>query len=137
MSDSQVTELAEALRGIYRRLDLLHDEQSQVTPKEIELMAVLEERGTTRVIDLAEQVHLPLSTVSWTVDRMVNRRFLRRKDDPHDRRVILLSLTKKGRGVLANHNRLFLRLAWSALATLSEAEKTTITNAIKKMTDSL
>ncbi len=133
MSEPQVTELAVALRRIYRRLDLLHDTQSQITPKELELMSVLEDAGPTRVKDLAEQLKLPLSTVSWTADRMVSRKLLARKYDARDRRVIFLTLTPNGRSVIENNRALFRRLAEMALASLDEHEKTVLIKGVEKL----
>ena len=135
MSEPQVTELAVALRRIYRRLDLLHDTQSQITPKELELMSVLEDAGPTRVKDLAEQLKLPLSTVSWTADRMVSRKLLARKYDAHDRRVIFLTLTPNGRSVIENNRALFRRLAEMAMASLDEHEKTVLIKGVEKLVE--
>ncbi|MHA1569069.1 MAG: MarR family transcriptional regulator [Alphaproteobacteria bacterium] len=130
MAEKEITTLADALLTIYRRLDLLHDEQGQVTPKELELMTVLDENGPTRVKDLAEKVKLPLSTVSWTADKMVGRRLLARKSEPGDRRVILLTLTRSGRSVLQSHYAIFTRLARLALASLTPEEQVVVVKAI-------
>jgi DNA-binding MarR family transcriptional regulator len=136
MNEPQVNELAAALRHIYRRLDLLHDTQSQITPKEIELMSVLDENGPTKVKNLAERLRLPLSTISWTADRMVNHKLLARKYDSRDRRVIYLTLTPNGRSVLDNHRAVFVRLAETALAALDSQEKETVLRAIHKVVES-
>jgi len=127
-------ELAATLRDIYHKLDLLHDEQSEVTPKELALLTALTESGPTRVKDLADSVGLPLSTVSWTADKMVGRKLLSRKTDRRDRRVIRLTLSATGRAVLANHNAIFDRLAASVWAVLDASERETVVNAIKKLT---
>ena len=133
MEKGQAARLAEALRTIYRRLDLLRDAQSQVTPNEMEFLAVLAESGPTRLKDLAEKVKLPLSTVGWTADRMVERKLLARKTDPRDRRAILLTPSGPGQIALRRHNALFDRLAQTALATLAPEERDLVIKAIEKI----
>ncbi|HPQ68736.1 MAG TPA: MarR family transcriptional regulator [bacterium] len=126
-------EIADALRTIYRKLDLLHDLAAEITPKELALLLVLDENGPTRVKDLADKVRLPLSTVSWTADRLVTRKILSRKNDPHDRRVILLTLTRNGRKVLAKHNAIFDLIAQTAVSAIDEAETELLRRAMLKL----
>ncbi len=126
-------EIADALRMIYRKLDLLHDLAAEITPKELALLLVLDEHGPTRVKDLADKVRLPLSTVSWTADRLVTRKILSRKNDPHDRRVILLTLTRNGRKVLAKHNAIFDLIAQTAVSAIDEAETELLRRAMLKL----
>lgn len=126
-------ELAGALRTIYRKLDLLHDLHAEITPKELALLLMLDEHGPTRVKDLSEKVKLPLSTVSWTADRLVTRKVLSRKNDPHDRRVILLTLTRNGRKVLAKHNAIFDLIAQKVVSAINEKENNLLRRAIQKL----
>ncbi len=130
-------ELAQALRTIYRRVDVFHDEMLQVTPKELGLLLVVEDNGPTRVKDLAEKVSLPLSTVSWTADKMVGRKLLARKTDPGDRRAILLTLTRTGRSAVKAHYAVFDSIAQSALTVLDDDEGEIILNAVIKVSSLL
>jgi DNA-binding MarR family transcriptional regulator len=133
MSAGPVEELADALRTIYRRVDFFHDEMLQVTPKELGLLLVLDENGPTRVKDLARQINLPLSTVSWTADRMVGRKLLTRKSDPQDRRAIRLALTRTGRAAIRAHYSVFDLVAKTALGALSPREGAAVVGAIRKI----
>lgn len=126
-------ELAQALRQIYRHIDFFQDEMLQVTPKELGLLLVVEESGAIRVKELAQHVGLPLSTVSWTVDRMVERKLLTRKTDPRDRRAILLSITRTGRNAIKAHYSVFDLVAKSALGVLGDAEGKSVVQAIQKV----
>jgi len=133
MEQSPAEELALALRTIYRRLELFRDAQLQVTPKELGLLLIVEENGSIRVKDLARQVQLPLSTVSWTADQMVRHRLLARKADPTDRRAIRLTLDRAGRAALRSHYRIFDLLVASALEMLTATEIQTLLRALRKI----
>ncbi len=125
-------QLADLLRSIYRRLDLYHDEFLQLPPKELAFLLILDELKHCRVKDLAARVNLPLSTVSWTIDRMVTEGFISRKTDPTDRRAIILSLAKSGHKALAKHREVFDKVSQVAMANLSNDEKKQILALISK-----
>jgi DNA-binding MarR family transcriptional regulator len=135
MEPSTADELAEALRTIYRRIGVYRDEMLQVTPKELGLLQIIAERGPIRVKDLAQAISLPLSTVSWTADRMVGRKLLARKADPRDRRAILLTLTRTGRGALKAHDAVFDLVAKTSLTMLDPDEGRLIVRAIRRLAD--
>lgn len=137
MEHSLADELARALCNIYRHIDVFHDEMLQVTPKELGLLMVVEEQGPTRVKELAQRVNLPLSTVSWTADKMVGRKLLTRKTDPHDRRAILLTLTRTGRAAIKAHYSVFDLVAKTALGVLTPEDGRIVMKAIQKVADQL
>ena len=122
MSQKFERDLSEALKNIYRGLDLLHDELLQLSPKELAFLQFLEEVGQCRVKDLASRVNLPLSTVSWTADRMVQKKLMSRKTDSTDRRAIILSLSVSGRKALEKHRSIFDDIAKVAVTNLTAKE---------------
>lgn len=133
MSTNLVDDLAAALHAIYRHVDVFHDEMLQVTPKELGLLLVIDDNGPTRVKDLAQRVNLPLSTVSWTADKMVGRKLLSRRADPDDRRAIRLALTRTGRAAIKAHYAVFDQIAATSVALLDPAESEAIVRAIMKI----
>jgi len=58
-----------------------------------------------RVSDLAEELAVGLAAASSLVDRMVQRQFITRHSDPDDRRIVLLELSSRGRGLLERLER--------------------------------
>jgi len=126
-------DLSEALKNIYRGLDLLHDELLQLSPKELAFLQFLEEVGQCRVKDLASRVNLPLSTVSWTADRMVQKKLMSRKTDSTDRRAIILSLSVSGRKALEKHRSIFDDIAKVAVTNLTAKEMKQAVTLIEKV----
>jgi len=108
-----------------------------VTPKELGLLLTLDEHGPTRVKDLAQKAKLPLSTVSWTADKMVGRKLLARRPDADDRRAIRLALTRTGRAAVKAHYAVFDLIARTALDTLAPDEGASVVRAVRKVADQL
>jgi DNA-binding MarR family transcriptional regulator len=132
MPESPQKRLADALRAVYKRLDLARDELLQLSPKELALLLILEEQGQCRVNQLAEAVKLPLSTVSWTADRMVTKGYLSRKPDPDDRRAILLEPAELGKQALEMHHAVFDHLAGVVVTNLADEEAEQMITIIEK-----
>lgn len=62
--------------------------------------------GTLSVSALAERAHLSLPAVSQLVERLVQRGFLARSEDPNDRRQKRVVLTESGEALLERIERL-------------------------------
>jgi MarR family transcriptional regulator, organic hydroperoxide resistance regulator len=122
MDSALVSRLANALNRIYRKLDLYKDENMQIDPKEQLFLLLVEESGPCRLKDLAARVNLPLSTVSWTADRMVEKGFLTRRESPDDRRAVILDLDRRGRKQVEKYHSIFLNLAGAAATQLTEEQ---------------
>jgi DNA-binding MarR family transcriptional regulator len=65
------------------------------SPLGLFICLLLEREGPQRLTDLAQRMHLPLSTVSGLCDRLVVEGFLCRSAHPHDRRSIVLAPTER------------------------------------------
>ncbi|MCX8130938.1 MAG: MarR family winged helix-turn-helix transcriptional regulator [Clostridia bacterium] len=91
--------LREALRILVRKLGIL--EKSEFTSCEITLAQchAIVEMGRTEKIslnELAETLNLDNSTMSRTVNNLVNNGLAVRETDPEDRRYVTIKLTEKG-----------------------------------------
>lgn len=135
MAQNLDKKLAEVLRTIYRGLDLYHDELLQLSPKELTFLLVIEDMGGCRVKDLAARVNLPLSTVSWTADKMVKKKFISRKTDSVDRRAIILSLATQGKKAIRKHEEIFDGIAAAAVQNLTPAEMQSAIMLIEKVAE--
>lgn len=104
MTNMQAKNLREGLRLLVRRLGMLERGEAiccGVTLTQCHTIVEIAKAGNISVNELAEQLNLDKSTVSRTVDGLVNDEIILRQPDPADRRYVLLSLTPKGRRVYA------------------------------------
>ncbi len=73
---------------------------------------------------LAEHMGISASAASQQVDKLVDRNFVLRKDDPEDRRRLSLELTERGRQATGEISRASRSYLESALSSLSSDELT-------------
>jgi MarR family 2-MHQ and catechol resistance regulon transcriptional repressor len=64
------------------------------------VLEALLHKGTLPVNMLGRKVLLTSGSITTAIDRLVTRGFVARKDDPDDRRVRLVELTRKGRQLI-------------------------------------
>jgi len=67
-----------------------------LTMPQLKILFLLYGGGAASMGELAAPVGMKLSTVTGIVDRLVEQGLVERGEDPHDRRVVLGSLTEKG-----------------------------------------
>lgn len=70
-----------------------------ITPVQFYVLSVLAVREGIRFKDLAKSVDIDGSTLTGILDRMERGGYIERRDDPEDRRSLLVYLTGKARGV--------------------------------------
>ena len=67
-----------------------------ISEKEMVLISLIGQNGNVRMSDLSALLNAPLSTLTSTVDKLVERKYLSRFHSEEDRRVVLVSLDSKG-----------------------------------------
>jgi MarR family 2-MHQ and catechol resistance regulon transcriptional repressor len=90
--------LAELFRQINKNLwkklsMIIKGEQFSIT--EISVLFMVHKRKTIRMSELATRIGIPASTLTGILDRLVAQGFLERRQDPSDRRSVLVSTTAK------------------------------------------
>lgn len=70
---------------------------SDLTIKEMHAIDAISLHGEYPAAQVAKKLHLSPGTMTATADRLVRKGYVERRRDPHDRRVIRLVLTKRGR----------------------------------------
>ncbi len=91
----------------------------------------LHERSPMNVV--AARLGVTLATLTTAINKLVKKGFVERTRAEDDRRVVLVSLTKKGRQVLRAHNLFHHQMIDEALADLSEEEERVFAEALTKV----
>jgi DNA-binding MarR family transcriptional regulator len=87
----------------------------------------------TSVKELAEAMGLSLPAASRTVEGLLRRGYLERREDEHDRRVKRLRLTPAGHDALERLNRARLAGLEQFAVTLTDEERTRLSGAIASL----
>jgi DNA-binding MarR family transcriptional regulator len=72
-----------------------------VTMPQIKIMLILYIHGPVRMSDIAAELEVTLPTSTSLVDRLVEKNFVVRENQPDDRRVVLCRLSEAGQKAIA------------------------------------
>jgi DNA-binding MarR family transcriptional regulator len=87
--------------------------EEELSVAQVATLYLLDEHGSRRMSEVAADLARPAPATSRMIDDLVNRRLLRRVEDPSDRRAKLLSLTPQGRAFV-------VRASEARMQTISE-----------------
>jgi DNA-binding MarR family transcriptional regulator len=101
-----------------------------VTMPQAKVLYVVGAAGELHMSELASRLGVGLSTVSGLVDRLVDQGLVDRRDDPADRRQVLLTLTAAGAAFLDRFRELNARQLRALLALLETEELEEVRRAL-------
>jgi MarR family transcriptional regulator, organic hydroperoxide resistance regulator len=100
----RLSECVEMLHQIFQSVDLFSRQALRdfgVSGPQIWALRTIGEAGILSMGDLAQHMHLHMSTVTGIIDRLETSKLVTRDRSTEDARVMELRLTPKGRGILA------------------------------------
>ncbi|MFC1562322.1 MarR family winged helix-turn-helix transcriptional regulator [candidate division KSB1 bacterium] len=83
-------------KAINEQVSFLESEYSSLSLRELTAILITGETGPIKMSDLAHSLNLALSTMTGIADKLIRLRLITRKRSTSDRRVVTISLTKKG-----------------------------------------
>jgi len=111
-------------------------EHSHVSANRAGVMWQLRERAM-RSGDLAQRCAMTAPALTEHVDSLARDGFVRRLEDPADRRVVLVELTAQGRRELDRHSEIMKRGVASVLARLPADKRARLRVALTDLNDSI
>ena len=78
---------------------------ADLTFTQLRALSAIARRGSMRVSELADELGIGLAAGSSLADRMVQRRFIVRRNDEADRRIVLLTLAARGSALIERLER--------------------------------
>ena len=78
------------------RADMRENSAASLSIPQLRSLAFLKRNPGTSLSDLAEHLGVTCATASTTIERLVQRNFVQRTDNPQERRKVVLSLTDSG-----------------------------------------
>jgi DNA-binding MarR family transcriptional regulator len=131
-----VDEIAEALpirAATLARLFLAHT-TFQLSRTEIGVLHALSEHPR-RITELAAREGVTQPAITLLVNRLQDRGWVRRTDDPRDRRAVRVRLTPEGRRLYEQLRSEFRALLHEDAATLDDADVATLARAVEILDD--
>jgi DNA-binding MarR family transcriptional regulator len=134
--EGAVETLERVLPRLMRRLffDLTADSPLWELPlPQLKVLGMLERRDHRRMSEIGERLGAALSTVTQVADRLEQRGWVRRMDDPGDRRVVRLSLTDAGRRLMGERREARRGRLLTLLGDLEPEERDRVVGAIEAL----
>ena len=105
----------------------------QVTQSQILVMRVLNQYGDMKVSDISRELDLSNSTVSGIIDRLVEKKIVKRKRSEKDRRIVMITLAEEYRQPVKKHLNAFAQKMRRALSTTTEEDLDSIMQGLEKL----
>ena len=128
MNEPESQQLRELIRLLERKLGILEDGEMACCGISMAQCHALIEIGRAKrisLIDLATLLNLDNSTMSRTVNNLVNNGMVERQPDPNDRRYITIQLTQEGleqfHGIESGMGEYFMKI-YDAIPSESRAQ---------------
>ena len=139
MDKNYIREFREVLRRFEREIFFQKNESccNGVTLAQCHTLLEIENKGKISVTDLAKNLSLDKSTISRTVDGLVNMGFVERTIPENNRRMATISLTQQGKKTGKDINCNSDKYIQDTLAVLDEKEKEELLRLLSKITLSM
>jgi DNA-binding MarR family transcriptional regulator len=134
-----VKKFRELLRRFERELFMQNNESccGGVTLAQCHTLLEVENKGKESLTELAKTIGLDKSTVSRTVDGLVNAGLLDRTIPAENRRTATIQLTQAGKDVCCSINDTNDRYFEDTLSVLSESEQAELIRLLEKVIDKM
>lgn len=104
-----------------------------LSKSEILAMLVMGQYGEMTMSQIAEDIHVSMSTATGIIDRLVKKKYLKRERSESDRRVIVLQFTEQGKDFIENLKGTIFSYIKRIDAVLTEEEKNVIFHVFQKV----
>ena len=128
--------LSEAFWDVARRLREMSQETLapwEITPAHLRALRTLKRRGTMRLSELSEHLHIAPRSTTEVVDALESRGLVRRRADPGDRRATLVEVTEPGVALLDAIRAARGTEAERVFARLSPADRADLARILAKL----
>jgi DNA-binding MarR family transcriptional regulator len=127
-SDAKAKQLRELIRDVVRQFRCLDaavasQPHGEITIPEVHIIEFLGDRHSCMMRELAEYLLVAVNTVTTIVDKLEQKKLVRRERDETDRRIVMVQLTDKGREAYKGILEVRLSACRAMLTPLNEDEQ--------------
>lgn len=104
-----------------------------LTPTQLAALMRLEEQGECSQNHIGRLAAMDVATIKGVIDRLRRKSLTQSRPDPNDRRRTLISLSQRGRHVVAEMRDIGLTISRETLAPLTEVERRRLVRLLRKL----
>lgn len=111
--------------------------KGKITPPQLLTLSFLNEKGESRMTDLARFMKVTTAAMTGVVERLVRDAYALRVFDPKDRRIIKVRLTPKGAELIQRINRQKRNMIVNIFGKISDSERQDYLRILTRIQDVL
>ncbi len=108
-------------------------EYKDVTPNDIHVIEAIGVGEKKNMSTVAKTLHVTTGTLTISINSLVKKNYVERVRSEADRRVVLVSLTEKGRRAFLHHQRFHEKMVNAIVEQLSEEERLVLEKALSRI----
>ena len=114
---------------------LITEEFSDISNNDMHIIEAVGIEEPRNMSTVAAKLMVTVGTLTTAVNSMVKKSYINRVRSEKDRRIVLLSLTEKGRKAYDHHRRFHEEMIKAVMTNLSEEEANVLVKALKNVSD--
>jgi DNA-binding MarR family transcriptional regulator len=129
--------IAQLMPRIIQGIQLEFLVKRSVTQTQFVVLVAVHSTGRCPMSLLAKNMHVSLPTMSGIIDRLVKAGYIRRLEDPQDRRQVVIELAAKGKQMIEQFQSVVASRWQEVLLALEPSEIDSFYQVVSKLKDSL
>ena len=133
------TTINDVLVKLFR--DIMHQEEKAViteefkdiTSNDMHIIEVVGLQKTKNMSTVAKELSVTVGTLTIAMNSLVKKGYVTRVRSEEDRRVVLLSLSDKGKAAYNHHKQFHQKMVEATVDRLNEEEKKVLTKALQNL----
>ena len=114
---------------------LITEEFSDISNNDMHIIEAVGIEEPRNMSTVAAKLMVTVGTLTTAVNSLVKKSYINRVRSEKDRRIVLLSLTEKGRRAYDHHRRFHEEMIRAVMTNLSEEEANVLVKALKNVRD--
>ena len=114
---------------------LITEEFSDISNNDMHIIEAVGIEEPRNMSTVAAKLMVTVGTLTTAVNSLVKKSYINRVRSEKDRRIVLLSLTEKGRRAYDHHRRFHEEMIKAVMTNLSEEEANVLVKALKNVSD--
>ena len=131
--------LNEVLVRLFRNINIIEEraicsgEYKDVTANDMHVIEAVDMEGARNMTSVAKTLGVTTGTLTIAVNSLVKKGYVERVRSEEDRRVVLISLSAKGRKAYLHHQRFHEQMIEAIVEELSAEEQVVLEKALVKL----
>ena len=131
--------LNEVLVRLFRNINIIEEraicsgEYKDVTANDMHVIEAVDMEGARNMTSVAKTLGVTTGTLTIAVNSLVKKGYVERVRSEEDRRVVLISLSEKGRKAYLHHQRFHEQMIEAIVEEMSAEEQVVLEKALVKL----